>query len=64
MVSTSYHKSINKTLVFENYFCALQRGLLLRNNHPEHTSFAIGILKGFGKDITNTWSIWLAINKL
>jgi hypothetical protein len=49
MVNTNYHKSINKTLILENYFCALQKGLLLRNNHLEHHGFAIGTLMSFWK---------------
>jgi hypothetical protein len=64
MANTSYHKSINKTLISRNYFGGLQKRLLLRNNYPEHPGFAIGILKGFRKDVTNTWSIWLVINKV
>jgi hypothetical protein len=57
MVNTNYHKSINKVLISRNYFCALQKGLLLRNNPPEHPNFAIGILWNFEKDITNAWNI-------
>jgi hypothetical protein len=64
MVNTNYHKSINKTLISRNYFDALQKRLLLRNNHPEHPGFAIGILKDFGKDVANAWNIWLIINKV
>jgi hypothetical protein len=54
MVNTIYHKSINKALILENYFDDFFRGLLLYNNHPEHPGFAIGILKGLGKNVTNT----------
>jgi hypothetical protein len=57
MVNTNYHKSINKMLILENYFDGLQKRLLLRNNHPEHPGFAIGILKDFGKCMANTWNI-------
>jgi hypothetical protein len=64
MVNTIYHKSINKTLISKNYFYALQKDLLLRDSHPEHTGFAMGILWNFGKYVTNTWNIWLAINKV
>jgi hypothetical protein len=54
MANTNYHKSINKTLISENYFDGLQKRVLLCNSHPERPGFAIGILKGFGKDVTNT----------
>jgi hypothetical protein len=64
MVNTNYHKSINKTLISKNYFGGLQKRLLLGDNHLKHPGFAIGILKGFGKDVTNTWNIWLVINKV
>jgi hypothetical protein len=64
MVNTNYHKSINKTLISRNYFCALQKRLLLCNNHPEHPGFAISTLKGFGKDMINTWNILSVINKI
>jgi hypothetical protein len=64
MVNTNYHKSINKTLILENYFCALQKGLPSCNSHPEHTGFAIDILRSFEKSVTNTWNIWLVINKV
>jgi hypothetical protein len=47
----------------ENYFCAIQKRLLLRNSHLKRPGFAIGILKDFGKGITNTWNIWMVINK-
>jgi hypothetical protein len=30
----------------------------------QHTGIAIGILKGFGKSMINTWNIWLVINKV
>jgi hypothetical protein len=53
MVNTSYHKSINKTLILENYFDALQKKLLLGNNHLERPGFAIGILRSFGKGMAN-----------
>jgi hypothetical protein len=53
MVNTIYHKSINKTLISRNYFDGLQKRLLLRNNHPEHPDFAIGILRSFGKCVAN-----------
>jgi hypothetical protein len=49
MVNANYHKSINKTLTLENYFCALQKRLLLCNNYPERPGFAIGILVEFRK---------------
>jgi hypothetical protein len=49
MVNTNYHKSINKVLISKNYFCALQKGLHLGNNHPEHLGFAIGTLMNFWK---------------
>jgi hypothetical protein len=64
MVNTNYHKSINKTLISRNYFDDFFGRLLLGNSHSEHPGFAIGILKGFGKNITNTWNIWLAINNV
>jgi hypothetical protein len=64
MVNTNYHKSINKTLILENYFDGLQKKLLLRNNHPGRTGFAIDILWNFRKDVTNTWNICLVINKV
>jgi hypothetical protein len=41
--NTIYHKSINKTLILENYFDGLQKRLLLRNDLHEHHGFAIGI---------------------
>jgi hypothetical protein len=49
MVNTNYHKSINKVLISKNYFDALQEKLLLGDNRPEHTGFAIGILRVFWK---------------
>jgi hypothetical protein len=61
---TTYHKSINKTLISENYFDGLQKRLLLCDGHPERPGFAIGILWNFGKDTINAWDIWLAINKV
>jgi hypothetical protein len=64
MVNTNYHKSINKTLILRNYFDDLQKRLLLHNNNPEHPGFAIGILKGFGKNMANTWNILQVINKV
>jgi hypothetical protein len=57
MVNTNYHKSINKTLILENYFDDFFMRLLLRNNHPEHLEFAIGTLKDFGKCVANAWNI-------
>jgi hypothetical protein len=62
--NTNYHKSINKALISRNYFDGIQKRLLLYNNHPEYPGFAIGILWNFGKDVTNTWSIWLVINRV
>jgi hypothetical protein len=64
MINTNYHKSINKTLISRNYFDGLRKGLLLGNSLPEHPGFAIGILKCFGKDVTNIWSILSVINKV
>jgi hypothetical protein len=64
MANTNYHKSINKMLISRNYFDGLQKRLLLCDNYHKHPDFAIGILKSFGKDVTNTWSIWLVINKV
>jgi hypothetical protein len=49
MVNTNYHKSINKTLISRNYFDDFFSRLLLHNNNPEHTGFAIGILMSFRK---------------
>jgi hypothetical protein len=64
MVNTNYHKSINKMLISRNYFDALQKGLLLRNNHSERPGFAMGILRSFGKCMANTWNILSVINKV
>jgi hypothetical protein len=64
MVNTNYHKSINKVLISRNYFDALQKRLLLCNDHPERPGFAIGIMRDFEKGMTDTWNIWLAINKV
>jgi hypothetical protein len=64
MVNTNYHKSINKTLISRNYFDGLQKRLLLGDNYPEHPGFAVGILWNFGKGMTNTWNVWLVINKV
>jgi hypothetical protein len=64
MANTNYHKSINKTLILENYFDILQKKLLLGDNHSEHPGFANGILKDFGEGITNTWNILSVINKV
>jgi hypothetical protein len=50
-------------LISRNYFDDPQKGLLLRNNHPEHTGFAIGTLKGFGKCVANAWNTLPVINK-
>jgi acyl-CoA-binding protein len=47
MVNTIYQKSINKTLISRNCFYALQKRLLLGDNHPERPGFAIDILKDF-----------------
>jgi hypothetical protein len=49
MVNTTYHKSINKTLILENYFDGIQKRLLLCDNNLEHPGFAIGILRDFRK---------------
>jgi hypothetical protein len=49
MVNTNYHKSINKVLILENYFDDFFKRLLLCDSYPEHTGFAIGILRSFGK---------------
>jgi hypothetical protein len=49
MVNTNYHKSINKTLISRNYFDDFFRKLLLCDNRPEHTGFAIDILISFRK---------------
>jgi hypothetical protein len=49
MVNASYHKSINKTLILENYFCALQKRLLLCDSHLERLDFAIGTFRDFWK---------------
>jgi hypothetical protein len=64
MVNTNYHKSINKTLISRNRFDDFFRRLLLGDNYPGHPEFAIGILKSFGKGVTNTWNIWPVINKV
>jgi hypothetical protein len=64
IVNTNYHKSINKVLISRNYFDGAQKELLLRNNLSEHPGFAVGISWNFGKDMTNTWNIWLVINKV
>jgi hypothetical protein len=63
-INTNYHKSINKTLISRNYFDALQKRLLLCDNHLEHTGFAIGTLKDFGKCVANAWNILQVINKI
>jgi hypothetical protein len=54
MVNINYHKSINKSLISRNYFDGLQKRLLLGDNHTGHPGFAICILKGLGKNVTNT----------
>jgi hypothetical protein len=41
-----------------------KKRLLLCDNHPEHSGFAIGILKGFGKCMMNTWGGLPVINKV
>jgi hypothetical protein len=41
----NYHKSINKMLIPKNYFDDLQKRLLLGDNHPGRTGFAIDISK-------------------
>jgi hypothetical protein len=47
-----------------SYFDDFLERLPLCNNNPEHPGFAIGILKDFGKGITNTWNILLVIDKV
>jgi hypothetical protein len=64
MVNTNYHKSINKALISRNYFDGLQKRLLLGDNHPDRPGFAIGILKDFGKCITNAWTFGWPSTKL
>jgi hypothetical protein len=54
MINTNYYKSINKTLISKNYFDDLQKRLLLGDSPPGRTGFAIGILRSFEKDVTNT----------
>jgi hypothetical protein len=36
----------------------------MRHPPPEHPGFVIGISKGLGKNMTNTWNIWLVVNKI
>jgi hypothetical protein len=51
MINTSYHKSINKTLISRNYFDGLQKRSILCDDRTKHPGFAIGISKGFGKSM-------------